>query len=130
MAKKANATLRSAWAQALIDTLGANHLAVAYDGTQPASTATALSGNTKLATLTADATPGSVAAGVLTFDAANYTQNNALHANGTPTWLSFQTSAGVRVYEIGAADGFTFTGTITTGVDVARGAWTWTAPGA
>ena len=129
MAKKANATLRSAWAQALIDTLGASHLIKFYNGTQPADTSTAHTG-TLLATLTADATPGTVATGVLTFDAANYTQTNASHVNGTPTYLSFQTSAGVRVYEAGTADGFTFVGTITTGVDVARGAWTWTAPGA
>jgi hypothetical protein len=129
MTKKANSTLRSAWAQALIDTLGVSHLVKAYNGTQPADTSAAHTG-TLLATLTADATPGSVAAGVLTFDASNYTQNNLLHVNGTPTYLSFQTSAGVRVYEAGTADGFTFVGTISTGVDVARGAWTWTAPGA
>ena len=129
MAKKASSTLRSAWAQALIDTLGASHLIRLYNGTQPADTSAAHTG-TLLATLTADATPGTVAAGVLTFDAANYTQANASHVNGTPTYMSLQTSAGVRVYEFGTADGFTFTGTIATGVDVALGAWTWTAPGA
>ena len=131
MTQRANATLRSAWAQSLIDTLGANHKIKYYDGTPPASTATALSGNTLLATLNADATPGSVASGVLTFDAANYTQNNASHVNGTPTWVSFQTSADARVLELAIpADGMTFTGTIQNGVDIARGAWTWTAPSA
>lgn len=88
MAKKANATLRTAWAQALIDTLGASHLIRFYNGTQPADTSAAHTG-TLLATLTADATPSiSVTSGVLTFDAANYTQTNSSHVNGTPTYLS------------------------------------------
>ena len=129
MAKKANATLRSAWAQSLIDTLGASHKIKFYNGTQPADTSTAHTG-TLLATLTADATPGSVTTGVLTFDAANYTQTNSSHVNGTPTYMSLTTSADVRVYELGTADGLTFTGTIQNGVDIARGAWTWTAPDA
>ena len=130
MAKKANATLRSAWAQSLIDTLGASHLIKFYNGTQPADTSAAISGPTLLATLTADGTPGSVSSGVLTMDSANYTQTNSAHVNGTPTWMSLQTSGGTRVYELGTADGLTFTGTIQNGVDIARGAWTWTAPDA
>lgn len=130
MAKHANDTLRSAWAQSLIDTLGASHLIKFYDGTQPANTGASISG-TLLATLTADATPGSVSSGVLTFDAANYTQTKSAHVNGTPTWVSFQKSDGTRVYELGVGgDGMTFTGTIQNGVDIARGAWTWTAPDA
>ncbi len=129
MAQKANATLRSAWAQALIDTLGASHKIEFYNGTQPASTAASHTG-TLLATLTADATPGSVTTGVLTFDAANYTQSNGSHVNGTPTYMSLTTSGGTRVLELGTADGLTFTGTIQNGVDISRGAWTWTAPGA
>ena len=129
MAKRANATLRSAWAQALIDTLGASHKIEFYNGTQPASTSASHTG-TLLATLTADATPGSVSAGVLTFDSANYTQSNGSHVNGTPTYMSVTTSAGTRVYELGTADGLTFTGTIQNGVDISRGAWTWTAPDA
>ena len=130
MAKKANTTLRSAWAQSLIDALGASHKILFYNGTQPADTGTALSGNTLLATLTADATPGSVASGVLTFDTATYTQTNSAHVSGTPTWMSLQTSAGTRVYELGTTDGLTFTGTIQANVDIARGTWTWTAPDA
>lgn len=130
MARKANSTLRTAWAQSVIDTLGASHLIRFYNGTQPADTSTAHTG-TLLATLTADATPSiSVTAGVLTFDAANYTQTNSSHVNGTPTYMSLTTSGGTRVYELGTADGLTFTGTIQNGVDIARGAWTWTAPDA
>ena len=129
MAKKANATLRSAWAQALIDTLGASHLIKFYNGTQPADTSASVTG-TLLATLTADGTPGSVSTGVLTFDAANYSQTNSSHVSGTPTYMSLQTSAGTRVYELGTSDGLTFTGTIQNGVDISRGAWTWTAPDA
>jgi len=132
MTTRAAATLRTAWAQALIDALGASHLVKFYNGTQPASVATAISGPVLLATLTADATPSvSVTNGVLTFDTANYTQSNGSHVNGTPTWASLQTSGGTRIYELAIpADGMTFTGTIQTGVDIARGAWTWTAPDA
>lgn len=129
MSKHANTTLRTAWAQALIDALGASHLIKFYNGTQPADTSASITG-TLLATLTADATPGSVSSGVLTFDAANYSQTNSSHVNGTPTWMSLQTSGGTRVYELGTADGLTFTGTIQNGVDISRGAWTWTAPDA
>ena len=131
MAKHARETLRTAWAQALIDDLGASHKIKFYDGTQPANPATALSGNTLLATLTADATPGSVATGVLTFDAANYSQTNSSHVNGTPTWVSLTKSDDTRCYEFAVSgDGMTFTGTIQANVDIARGAWTWTAPDA
>jgi hypothetical protein len=131
MTKRANDTLRTLWAQGLIDTLGASHLIKFYDGTQPASTSASISGPTLLATLTADGTPSvSVTAGVLTFDAANYSQTNSSHVNGTPTWMSLQTSGGTRVYELSTADGLTFTGTIQENVDIARGAWTWTAPDA
>lgn len=131
MAKKAATTLRTTWAQALIDALAAGHLIKFFNGTQPADTSAALTGNTLLATLTADATPGSVTAGVLTFDTATYTQTNSAHVTGTPTFMSLQTAAGVRIYEIGVTgDGLTFTGTIQTGVDIARSAWTFTAPDA
>lgn len=131
MAKHASATLRSAWAQALIDELGASHKIKFYDGTQPATVATAISGPTLLATLTADATPGSVSAGVLTFDAANYLQTSASHTTGTPTWFSLTKSDDTRVFEGAVSgDGMTLTGTIQTGVDISRGAWTWTAPDA
>ena len=131
MPTRANTTLRTAWANALLTELGASHLIKFYSGTQPASTATALSGNTQLALLTADGTPSvSVTAGVLTFDAANYTQTNSGHVTGTPTWMSLQKADGTRVYELGVADGMTFTGTIQNGVDILRGAWTWTAPDA
>jgi hypothetical protein len=131
MAKHASDTLRSAWAQSLIDTLGASHKAKFYNGTQPASVAAAISGPVLLATLNADATPGSVTTGVLTFDVANYSQTNASHTSGTPTWVSLTKSDDTRVYEFAiSGDGMTFTGTIQTGVDIARGAWTWTAPDA
>lgn len=131
MTKRASTTLRSAWAQGLIDGLGASHKIKFYNGTQPASVAASISGPTLLATLTADSTPGSVSSGVLTFDAANYTQSNGSHVTGTPTWVSLTKSDDTRVYEFSiSGDGMTFTGTIQNGVDIARGAWTWTAPDA
>lgn len=128
MAKHARTTLRTAWAQALIDDLGAGFLAKFYNGTQPADTSASI-GGTLLATLTADGTPGSVSSAVLTFDAANFTQSNGSHVTGTPTWVSLQKSDGTRVYEFSlSGDGGTFTGSITNGQDITRGAWTWTAP--
>lgn len=130
MAKKARTTLRTAWAQALIDDLGASHLIKFYNGTQPADTSASI-GGTLLATLTADGTPGSVSSGVLTFDAANYSQTNSSHTTGSPTWVSLQKSDGTRVYEFSlTGDGATFTGTITNGQDISRGTWSWTAPDA
>ena len=133
MAKKANATLRNLWADGLLSTLGASHLIKFYNGTQPADTSAAISGPTLLATLTSDATPssGAAASGVVTFDTATYSQTNSGHVNGTPTWVSFQTSGGTRVYELAIpSDGMTFTGTIQNGVDISRGTWTFTAPDA
>lgn len=130
MAKKARTALRTAWGQALIDDLGASHLIKFYNGTQPADTSASI-GGTLLATLTADGTPGSVSSGVLTFDAANYSQTSASHVTGTPTWVSLQKADGTRVYEFSlSGDGGTFTGSITNGQDITRGAWTWTAPDA
>lgn len=125
-------SLRTTFSQSLLDDMGANLRVLFYNGTKPTSVATALSGNTLLATLIADATPSvSVTAGVLTFDTANFTQTNSGHVNGTPTWVSFRTTADVRVWEIDVgAGGMTFTGTIQANVDIARGSWTWTAPGA
>lgn len=129
MARKARTTLRSAWAQALIDDLGPGFKVKFYSGSQPANPQTALSGQTLLATLTADSTPGSVADGVLTWDAANFSQTNASHVTGAPTWVSLTKADDTRVYEFATSgDGMTFTGTITTGQDITRGAWTWTAP--
>lgn len=129
MSRHARTALRSAWAQSLIDDLGPGFLSKFYDGTQPADTQTALSGNTLLGTLVADATPGSVANGLLTWDQANFTQNNATHVNGTPTWVSLCKADGTRVYEFATSgDGMTFNGTIANGVDIARTAWTWAAP--
>ena len=131
MTKRANATLRNLWADGLLSTLGASHKIEFYNGTQPASTAAGHTG-TLLATLTADATPstGAASGGVVGFDVTNYSQTNASHVNGTPTYMSLTTSGGTRVYELALADGLTFTGTIQNGVDIARGAWTWTAPDA
>lgn len=131
MGASARTALRTLWANNLITDLGNSFLIKFYNGTRPASVATALSGNTLLATLTADATPASEASGVVTFDTANFTQTNSSHVNGTPTWVSLQKADGTRVYEIdiGAGAGnMQFTGTIQNGVDIARSAWTWTAP--
>lgn len=131
MSKHASTTLRSDWAQAFIDLLGAGFLVKFYDGTQPANVAASLSGNTLLATLTADSTPASETSGVITFDTANFSQDNSAHVTGAATWVSMQKSDGTRVYEFAiSGDGHTLTGTITADVDVTAGSWSWTAPDA
>lgn len=129
MPRKARTALRSSWAQALLDDLGPGFKVKFYGGAQPANPQTALSGQTLHGTLIADATPGSVTDGVLNWDAANFSQTNGDHVTGTPTWVSLTKADDTRVYEFGiSGEGMTFTGTITNGQDITRGAWTWTAP--
>jgi len=63
-----------------------------YSGTQPANADTALSGNTKLATLTASAVMwGASAAGVLTL--ASVTDDSSADATGTATFCRMLTQA-------------------------------------
>lgn len=112
-------TLRTARAQAIIDACGASAKMKFYNGTQPA---TGGAGTTLLATLTGSTTIGTATSGVIDFDEAGFTQNNANHVSGTPTWVRLTTSADVFVADINiGAGGMTFTGTIATGVDITLG---------
>lgn len=107
--------LRSARSTAINTTAGAGAKLKFYNGTRPAPGGAA---TTLLATLVCGATVGTVTSGALTVGAV--TQTNSSHVNGTPTWLRLTTSADAFVadFDIGGADGFAFTGTIATGVDI------------
>ena len=107
--------LRSSRSSALVTAAGANAKLKFYNGSRPA---TGEAATTLLATLVAGAVLGTVSAGALTIGAV--TQTNSAHVNGAPTWLRLTTSTDVFIadFDIGGADGFTFAGTIATGVDI------------
>ena len=118
-------TVRTAHMQAIIDAAGASAKIKFYDGTVP--TGGGAPAGTLLATLTGSTTIGTASAGVLDFDEAGFTQNNASHVTGTPTFIRITTSADAFVADIPVGGGVTVTGTITTGVDVTFNASTITA---
>jgi hypothetical protein len=83
----------------LIDAGAAGGTINIYNGTQPATGETALSGNTLLATLTFSGTsaPNAVA-GVLTFSAI--TEDSTADATGTATFARIRDSNGVDVIDM------------------------------
>lgn len=112
-------TLRTTRATDIVTALGANAKMKFYNGTQPAKGGTA---TTLLGTLIGGAVIGTVTNGVIDFTEANFTQTNASHVTGTATWVRFTTSADVFVADLNiGAGGLTFTGTVTTGVDITLG---------
>lgn len=105
--------------------LGAAGTAELWNGAKPA--ALGAPAGTKLATLTLGNPAGTVSAGVFTL--AAYTQNNANHVAGTPTFVRFKDSGGTVQHDIdiGAGAGnVQFTGTVATGQNI-TGAITITA---
>jgi hypothetical protein len=129
MAMTLRTIARTALCNALITDLGANHKALFYNGSKPASLGTA--GGTLLATLTGGSTAGTASAGVLTF--GSYTQTNSGHVNGTPTYVRFTLSDNTVVcdIDIGAGAGnLTFTGAVVNGQNITTTGLTWTAPNA
>jgi len=126
-------TGRNAALTAHVTQLGANARAKLYSGTKPANLGTPT--GTLLATLTfgsgniLDAnggSAGSVANGVLT--AGGYTQSNASHVTGTPTFIRWEKSDGSAYMDsdIGTGAGnVPFTGQVTNGANV-TGPLTWT----
>jgi hypothetical protein len=120
MSLRFSTTLRTARAQAIIDACGSNAKMKFYNGTQPA---TGGAETTLLATLTGSTTIGTASSGAINFDEAGFTQSNASHVSGTPTWVRLTTSADAFVADISiGAGGMTFTGTVVTGVDITLGA--------
>lgn len=129
MANSFSTTLRTALIQAIITAAGGTGAKLKlYNGTQPVAVATALSGNTLLATLNWASVPiGTAVAGVLDFDEASATQTNSSHVAGTPTFADITTSADVVVARGLIGSGMTFTGTVTNGQNVTLTALTFTA---
>ena len=123
MALAFSTTLRTARAQAIITAAGASAKMKFYDGTRPASGA-AITSQTLLGTMTAGATLGTATSGTLDFDESSFTQSNGSHVNGTPTWVRITTSADVFVADLSIGSDMTFTGTISTGVNITLNAST------
>lgn len=87
---------RHTFLDAITTSIGASGLLRIYDGAQPATVATALGAQVKLAELALSATfaPGA-AAGVLTANAI--TADASADATGTATWGTLTTAAGTRI---------------------------------
>ena len=117
MTVRLSETVRNAGLDAIDTAIGSSGLLRIYDGTQPASVATALSGNTLLAELPLSATAfGAASGGVLT--AAAITDEASAPATGTQTWATLTTSAGTRVVDMSCGNGsgdLNLSGTITSG---------------
>ncbi len=84
--------------QTAIDAGGSNGTIKVYNGTMPATPATAITTQTRLATLTFSHACGSVASGV--FTAAAITQDSSAAATGTATWARIFDSSGATVADI------------------------------
>lgn len=123
MALAFSTTLRTARAQAIITAAGASAKMKFYDGTRPAS-GVAITSQTLLGTMTAGATLGTATSGTLDFDESSFTQSNGSHVSGTPTWVRITTSADVFVADLSIGSDMTFTGTISTGVNITLNAST------
>jgi len=80
--------------------LGATPKLIAYNGTQPATADTALSGNTVLATIPLPTNPfGTAAARVIALSAS--ADDTSADASGTTTWASFtKTDGTTRVLDV------------------------------
>jgi hypothetical protein len=121
MSNSLSTTVRTAIAQAIVTAAGATGAKLKlYNGTQPASAGTALSGNTLLATLNWASVPiGTASAGAIDFDEASASQTNSSHVAGTPTFVDITDSSNVVHARIAiGAGGFTFTGSVATGQNV------------
>jgi hypothetical protein len=130
---KLQTTRRNAMLDGITTDVGASGLLKIYDGTQPATIATALGAQVLLAQLTCSATFAPAASGgVLTANAI--TQDASADATGTASWYSLQTSGGVRVVEgsvgTSGSDLNLNTVSIVAGGPVAVTSFTYTAPGA
>ena len=108
-------TLRNARSTAIVTAAGANAKIKFYNGARPA-TGVAIGSQVLLATLFTGTVLGTVANATLTVGAV--TQNNANHVNGTPTWVRITDSADVFVTDLTVGTDVTWTGTVSTGVNV------------
>lgn len=126
-------TLRNAMLDQMTSTIGASGLLRLYTGTEPATCATALSGNTLLVELTFNATFAPAASsGVLTLNAIT---NGTAVATGTAVFFRSVKSDGTTCVFQGTvgtsgADLNLNTTSIVSGGPVSVTSWTITAPGA
>jgi hypothetical protein len=121
-------SIRTAFAQDIISASGASARLKYYNGTRPASGAAPA--GTLLATLIAGSVIGVATAGVLDFSESSFTQTNSSHVSGTPTFWRIETSGGTWVADGSIPSDGSFTGSITTGIDITLGASTLTMPAA
>lgn len=117
MTVRLSATVRNAGLDAITTAIGTSGLLRIYNGTQPASVAAALAGNTLLAELPLSSTAAAAASsGVWT--ANSITDEASAPATGTQTWATLTTSAGTRVVDMSCGNGsgdLNLSGTITSG---------------
>lgn len=106
--------IRTAKMQNIITALGNGAVLKEYNGTPPLTKDTALAGNTLLATLTFPGVIGVAGNGAIDFTEAGVTQTNTAHVAGTPTFVRFETSAGVVKWQAlcNVTGGFTATAVV------------------
>ena len=109
---KFSTTLRTARADAIITAAGTNPKIKFYNGTESLTPA-----GTLLATLSVTGALGTASSGVIDIN-ETVTQTNSSHVSGTPTFALITTSADAAVATLAISGDMTFSGTITTGVDV------------
>jgi hypothetical protein len=111
-------TVRNAGLDQITTDIGTSGFLRIYDGTQPASVATAISGQTLLAELPLSSTAANAASGGV-WTANAITDEASALATGTQTWATLTTSAaapGVRVVDMSCGSGsgdLSLSGTIT-----------------
>lgn len=117
MTVRLSATVRNAGLDAITTAIGTSGLLRIYNGTQPASVAAALSGNTLLAELPLSSAAAAAASGGV-WTANAITDEASAPATGTQTWATLTTSAGTRVVDMSCGNGsgdLNLSGTITSG---------------
>lgn len=110
---KLTTALRNTRATDIVTAVGSGGKLKYYNGAESLSPA-----GTLLATLTITGAFGSATGGVIDVN-ETVTQSNGSHVSGTPTFILATTSADVAVCTLLIGTDATFTGTITTGVDIA-----------
>lgn len=105
-------TLRTTRAQDIITAAGTNPKIKWYTGTESLTPA-----GTLLATLTVTGALGTASSGAIDIN-ETVTQTNSSHVAGTPTFALITTSADVAVATLTIGSEMTFSGTISTGVDI------------
>ena len=115
MVVRLTTTIRNTGLAAITTEIGTSGLLRIYDGTQPASVAAALAGNTLLAELPLSSTAAAAPSGGV-WTANAITDEASAIATGTQTWASLVTSAGVRIADMSCGNGtgdLNLSGTIT-----------------